>query len=206
MKIEITPHHYLQLAKKAYSIDMVYILTLMSQDYDIKPLFDGSKRIENVVTGLMRKDLINENGITVTGKELLKFITTEDGTMLPKKKKEALGPFDDWWEAYPGTDTFRYKGRTFKGSRNLRGDKKLARIRWDKLINEGEYSPKTIIAAMLFDVNQKKEMSVKQNKNKLTFLQNSATYIYQRTFEPFIELLKSDLGDNKSTIAKEIDI
>jgi hypothetical protein len=39
-------------------------------------------------------------------------------------------------------------------------------------------------------VLQKKENSVKQRSNKLTYLQNSATYLNQRSFEPFIELIK----------------
>jgi hypothetical protein len=39
-------------------------------------------------------------------------------------------------------------------------------------------------------VLQKKENSVKQRSNKLTYLQNSATYLNQRSYEPFIELIK----------------
>ena len=41
---------------------------------------------------------------------------------------------------------------------------------------------------------QKKDNSVKTGVNKMTFMQNSLTYLNQRTFEPFIELIKE--GNN----------
>jgi hypothetical protein len=47
-----------------------------------------------------------------------------------------------------------------------------------------------MIAAIEFDVLQKKENSFKTKTNRLTFLQNTLTYLNQRTFEPFIELIK----------------
>jgi hypothetical protein len=39
-------------------------------------------------------------------------------------------------------------------------------------------------------VLQKKESSLKNSTNKLTYMQNSLTYLNQRSFEPFIELIK----------------
>ena len=33
-------------------------------------------------------------------------------------------------------------------------------------------------------------MSVKLSTNKLTYMQNSLTYLNQRSYEPFIELIK----------------
>ena len=40
---------------------------------------------------------------------------------------------------------------------------------------------------MLF---RSKENSVKTKTNRLTFMQNSLTYLNQRSFEPFIELIR----------------
>ena len=47
-----------------------------------------------------------------------------------------------------------------------------------------------MIAALEYEVLQKKENSVKTKTNRLTFMQNSLTYLNQRTFEPFIELIR----------------
>jgi hypothetical protein len=44
-----------------------------------------------------------------------------------------------------------------------------------------------------FDVLQKKENSVKNNDNKLRYMQNSLTYLTQRSFEPFIELVREGM-------------
>jgi hypothetical protein len=51
-----------------------------------------------------------------------------------------------------------------------------------------------MIAALAYEVLQKKENSVKGKVNKLTYMQNSLTYLNQRTFEPFIELVRE--GNN----------
>jgi hypothetical protein len=205
MKIEITPHHYLELAKKAYSLDMIYLLTLLSKGFDIEPLCKGSARIKNVAAGLMRKGLITEKGISVLGEDILKFTTTDEGTVLAKKKV-SLEIFDVWWKAYPGTDNFRYKQRTFKGSRALRGNKQKCRDKFNAIVNEGEYTGQLLIDAMSLDVLQKKEASVKANTNKLSYMQNSMTYLNQRSFEGYIELLQSGTDVQSSTRAKEIDI
>jgi CRISPR/Cas system CSM-associated protein Csm2 small subunit len=39
-------------------------------------------------------------------------------------------------------------------------------------------------------VKQKKENSVKSAVNRMMYMQNSLTYLNQRTFESFVELLK----------------
>jgi hypothetical protein len=205
MKIEITPHHYLELAKKAYSLDMIYLLTLLSKGFDIEPLCNGSARVKNVAAGLLRKGLITEKGISVLGKEVLKFTTTDEGTVLAKKKV-SLEIFDVWWKAYPGTDNFRHKNRTFKGSRSLRGNKQKCRDKFNAIVNEGEYTGHLLIEAMLLDVLQKKEASVKANSNKLSYMQNSMTYPNQRSYEGYIELIQSGADIEGSTKAKEIDI
>ena len=102
--------------------------------------------------------------------------------------------FEAWWKAYPGTDTFVHKGNNFTGSRSLRTKKDDCKIKFDKILEEGEYTVEEMIAALQYEVLQKKENSVKQKANKLTFMQNSLTYLNQRTFEPFIELVRE--GNN----------
>jgi hypothetical protein len=63
-------------------------------------------------------------------------------------------------------------------------------LKFDKILLEGEYTAADLIAALKFDVEQKKENSVKLGTNKLTYMQNSLTYLNQRSYEPFIELIK----------------
>jgi hypothetical protein len=60
-------------------------------------------------------------------------------------------------------------------------------------LSEGDYTADDLIAAIEFDVLQKKENSYKSGENKLKYIQNSLTYLTQRSFEPFIELVKQGI-------------
>jgi hypothetical protein len=107
--------------------------------------------------------------------------------------------FEQWWKAYPGTDTFTHKGEIFTGTRGLRVNKEECKIKFDKILGEGEYTANDMLEALQFDVLQKKENSVKAKANKLTYMQNSFSYLNQRSFEPFIELIKEGAKIEEST-------
>jgi hypothetical protein len=109
------------------------------------------------------------------------------------KKKSITSDFEEWYKVFPGTDTFTHKGKTFTGSRNLRQNPADCRIKFDKILIEGEYTVKELIEALKFDVLQKKEASVQENTNKLKYMQNSLTYLNQRSYEPYIELIKQGI-------------
>ena len=134
--------------------------------------------------------MVTDNGaLTTIGVELLVFLDSKEQTKFVKKKPLDTD-FDQWYKAFPGTDTFTHKGMTFTGSRTLRNSKDDCRLKFDKILLEGEYTPEQLIEALSFDVLQKKEASVKEKTNKLKYMQNSLTYLNQRSYEPFIELIQ----------------
>lgn len=186
----LTFSHFEKMHNSGYTLDYVYLLTLIESGDDVKELCE-SPRMRALYQGLYRKGLITDKGkITMTGKELMSYTT--DGVVMDKKAKkvQAIANFDAWWKAYPGTDTFVHKGKTFTGTRSLRTKKDDCKAKFDKILEEGEYTVEDMIAALEYEVLQKKENSIKHKTNKLTFMQNSLTYLNQRTFEPFIELVK----------------
>ena len=189
--LKITPYHFEELIKKSYSLDVIYLLKLIEEQFDVQPLCQNSMKIAALYQTLMRKGLISETDekITTIGEELLKFMETKEATKIVKRKP-ATTEFEEWWKAYPGTDTFTHKGKKFTGARSLRQNKEECRLRFDKILLEGEYTAAQLIEALNFDVLQKKESSVKTSNNRLTFMQNSLTYLNQRSYEPFIELIK----------------
>lgn len=190
MNLKISAYHFEELIKKGYSLDIIYLLKLIEQRFDVEPLCEGSMKIAALYQTLIRKGLVSENDkITLQGEELLKFIDSKEATRIVKRKP-ATTEFEDWWKAYPGTDTFEHKGRRFTGARSLRQNKEECRLKFDKILLEGEYTAAQLKQALEFDVLQKKESSFKTNSNKLTYMQNSLTYLNQRSFEPFIELIK----------------
>lgn len=191
INLKLTPYHFEELIKKSYSLDIIFLLKLIEQQFDISPLCEGSVKITALHQSLVRKGLITEteDKLTTAGQDLLVFIDTKESKKIVKKKP-ATTEFEEWWETYPGTDTFTHKGKKFTGSRGLKRDKDECRIRFDKILLEGEYTAAQLIEALKFDVLQKKENSVKTGTNKLSFMQNSSTYLNQRSYEPFIDLIK----------------
>jgi hypothetical protein len=147
-------------------------------------------KVASVYQSLIRKALITKDDekLTVLGRDLLVFMDTKMDTKIIRRRP-ATTDFEEWWKTYPGTDSFEYKGKTFKGTRALRLHKDDCRLKFDKILLEGEYTAAQLIAALNFEVTQKKETSVEHNENRLKFMQGSSVYLNQRAFEPFIELL-----------------
>jgi len=186
----VTLSHFEELIKKSYSLDVVFLLKTIDEGISVIELCNSSAKICNMMQTLVRKGLITkENKLTTQGIELLKFVESEQPIKIVKTTAANV-QFEEWWKTFPGTDTFTHKGKRFEGSRSLRQNKEECKIRFDKIVLEGEYTVAQLIEALKFDVLQKKENSVKTGNNKLTFMQNSLTYLNQRSFEPFIELIK----------------
>ena len=184
--------HFSSIQRRGYSLDMIFLLNLIVEEQlDVEKLCAEIPKIEAIYQGIKRKGLVTEEGkLTLPGKELMAFLETEDDDVELIKKKPNEDDFASWWKAYPGTDTFTHKNKSFSGSRNLRDKKDECKIKFDKIIEEGEYTVDELIEAVKHEVLQKKENSVATGINKMTFMQNSLTYLNQRTFEPFIELIK----------------
>ncbi len=191
MKLNITPYHFEQIVKSGYTLDMVYFLKLIESGYDVNQLCETPK-IDVLCQTVRRKGLVSESfKLTLIGKSILGLLE-EEGTPELKlvKKKTNSDDFEKWWKAYPGTDTFTHRGNAFTGSRSMRVKKDDCKSKLNAILAEGEYKIEELIAALEYEVLQKKENSVKTKSNRLTFMQNSLTYLNQRTFEPFIELIR----------------
>ena len=191
MNLKVTPYHFEELIKKSYSLDVIFLLKLIDEQIDVQPLCQNSMKIAALYQTLIRKGLISDadEKVTTLGKELLVFMNTKEATKIVKKKPVTT-EFEEWWKAYPGTDTFTHKGKKFAGHRSLRQNRDECKLKFEKILLEGEYTAAELTQALIFDVEQKKENSVKTGSNRLTFMQNSLTYLNQRSYEPFIELIK----------------
>jgi len=169
---------------------MLFFVMLVEDGADVEQMITGSTKMQILYQSVRRKGLLSEtNKITTLGKEMLALLNQEKGAKMPKKKKTDTD-FDKWWNKYPGTDTFSYKGESFTGTRGMRVKKEECRVKFDSILSEGEYTAQELLAALEYEILQKKENSIKTKVNRLTFMQNSLTYLNQRSFEPFIELIR----------------
>lgn len=207
MKLHITPEKFEELIKKSYSLDIIYLLKLIDAEYDVIPLYENSMRLSAIYQSLRRKGLISkdEDKLTTIGTDLLKFVGEDNAKKFVKRKANAT-EFEEWWKTYPGTDTFTYEGRKFRGTRALRKDKQACKIKFEAIILEGDYTGQQLIDALKFEIAQKVNMSMKTKQNRLTYMQNSLTYLNQRTFEAFVELINEgeDTGPAQPTGSTDI--
>jgi len=190
MNIKITPYHFEQLLKDGYTLDMVFLLKLIEEEFDIKTLAEGGPKVDALCQSLRRKGLVSEQfKITVLGRNLLDFMNTRAKTTKIIKKTQTHAEFEKWWAAFPGTDIFTYKGKSFAGGRTLRVHRDDCQAKLDAILAEGEYTVDQLIAALEYEVLQKKESSIKTGTNRLTYMQGSLTYLNQRSFQNYIELI-----------------
>ncbi len=203
MQLTIKPYHFQEIIKKGYSLDLIYLLMLVQKDHNISDLCEESVKIASLHSTLIRKGLLtDDNKLTLSGLGLLAFLETHEEVKLVTKKPSTSLAFDTWWKAFPGTDIFEHKGKKFNGCRNLKSKKEDCRLKLSNIINEGEYTIEQLVGALEFDVLSKKNSSVSSNTNKLTYMQNSLTYLNQRSYEPFIELIGTKtLTDTQTTFS-----
>ncbi len=192
MKLTVTPEQFEELIKRGYNLDIIYLLKLVDEQYDVGPLCKDSMRIAAIYQSLIRKGLITEidEKLTLVGRDLLDFLNIKGGAKIIKRKPPTTD-FEEWWKLYPGTDSFEYKSRKFTGTRAIRKGKDECRLKFDKIMLEGEYTAAQLIDALKYEIKQKKESSIATNSNRMTFMQNSVTYLNQRAFEAYIELINS---------------
>ena len=189
--------HFKELLTKGYNLDVVFLLQMVERGESIKEFCNGTPKLEVLLQTIIRKQLITDDEkLTLEGKSIIAFINSDCSTEIPKQERKD-NDFDRWWKAYPATDTFKHKGKTFTGDRALRVKKDDCKVKIKKIIAEGEYGIEQMIGALEYEIIQKKENSIKTNSNKLSFMQNSLTYLNQRTFEPFIELIKDGFKVNE---------
>ena len=197
MKLSVTPQQFEELFKRGYNLDVAYLLKLVDEQYDVSPLCEKSMKIASVYQSLIRKGLITntDEKLTILGKDLLEFLNTKTNAKIIRRKP-ATTDFEEWWKAYPGTDGFEYKGKKFNGTRALRKGKDECRLKFDKILLEGDYTAAQLIDALNFEVLQKKESSIANNSNRMTFMQGSVPYLNQRSFEAYIELINEGSAVN----------
>ena len=199
MNLCVTFSHFEELYKNGYTLDMLFVLKL-AEEADVMFLCNDDLKLKTLLQGMIRKGILTENGkITLSGSAVLEILNKEEvKTPLTRKIPDKTDDFERWWKAYPGTDTFTYKGKSFSGTRSMRVKKDDCKLKFTKILNEGEYTADEMIAALQLEVEQKKDNSVKAGENKLKYMQNSLTYLNQRTFEPYIELIKEGVNNTPS--------
>ncbi len=177
---------------KGISLELIWLLQYIENGGDVDEISNDIPKFEGVKLSLLRKSYITDDyKLTVSGKELIKFLNSVEEGKLVVKKKPKEDTFLQWWFEYPSTDTFEYRGKKFAGSRALRVKKNECEAKVNKILNEGEFTISDLIGALKLEIQQKKDASIKSNLNKLSYFQNSLTYLNQATYAAYVDLIRS---------------
>lgn len=205
MKLDITDVHFIELQKKGYTVDMILMLSWIQKNLNITHIIQGSKKIEATYKTMVRKGVItSDEKITKLGIELLDFVGKKTNKTLIKPKVHAT-KFDEWWSIFPSNDKFMVNNKSFGPTRAFKAKKDGCKLLFDKMILDNEYTAEEIIDATAYDINLKKQRSYKTNSNQLKYLQNSHTYLLQKTFGGFVGMKFKDLPKEKTNTGS-IDI
>jgi hypothetical protein len=192
----ITPEKVEEIYNKGYDLNILCFLDMINSGFYE---FLHPKLLILEQTCKRKKLISDDNKLTEEGKNLLSFVSVigEEVPKLTRKKrvpKPEVKPDDNfikWWKAYPASDTFEYKGRKFKGTRALKTKKDECRVKLDKILLSGEYTIDELVLALQLEISQKAEASYKTNINKMSYFQNSLTYLNQGTYDSFVELVRA---------------
>ena len=164
---------------------------LQIQNKDV--IIGNSKRLKLIYQSLVSRQLFDHTTAlpTLLGKALMNY-WEDDQDMIDDVPKQSdvtdSKCFDDWWNTFPNNDGFTLNGKTFDASRSLKSKKQDCKRVFDNITNSGTFTAQEIIDATKYDVEIRKRNSVKENKNNLKFLQNSYTYLNNKSFEGFVGL------------------
>jgi len=186
----ITKDGFQELTRVKLTLDQLFYLECCKWNISLKDVVPADKYL-TWKQSLLRKGYIDELGKpTMDGLEVLKAVGSGQPFRgaLERVEESVLEAFERWWEAFPRSDVFEHKGHRFEGARALRVRKPDCRDAFIKIMEEGKYTVSDMIGALEYEVNAKKENSVKERQNCLKYMHNSLTYLKQRDFEGFMHL------------------
>lgn len=188
----ITPEKFQVIYEQGYTMDMLFFLFFSKAGcYG----FIHPKLVALEQTCIRKGLLASDLSITTKGQELLQYIDSkEEVPTLPKKNVKKLVEVDDafnqWWKTYPSSDTFEYKNKKFNGTRALKVKKDDCKIKLNKILIGGEATIEELVDALKLEIYQKAENSFKTGINKMSYFQNSLTYLNQGTYEAYVDLVR----------------
>lgn len=108
-------------------------------------------------------------------------------------KSELNSQFLIWWEHYPVGNTWKddeaHGSKLYKGTRGFRTQKDNCEKLYLKALADG-YTPQQMLDAIDYEVDEKKKESRRTGQNKLDYMINTHTYLLNRLFVNFIEMMK----------------
>ena len=164
------------LGKMGMSLNHFYVLDLLNASRESYP--DAIQTLPTIRDVKLLKDrfLIDDKGISPLGQKVYQEIAAiKDGEVQDTKKKikEVVeNRFEEFWDAYPASANFIYRGMSFKSSRALKANKQVCQMLYNSAIM----------------VEEAKKESFEIGTNKLAFLPGIEVYLRQQKYLAFADV------------------
>lgn len=152
---------------------------------------------------LERGGYIFNGKVSEKGLELLSIVDNPVNYKSPNRSKnkvqvEYSEDFLKWWEAYPPTDNFTYRGIDYIGTRTLRLKKEECFTEYIKLSEE--YGVQRMLNALNKEVQVRKDVSAQKSQNQLTYMKGTVPYLNSKSFKVFLDKKVESSEDNVSFV------
>lgn len=184
--VNIQPFHFKQLVKGHYSLDEIYLLQLVASDHSLGNFKEA--RVNALVKKMKRDGHLDDSGyITQAGIDLLFSLEKEGEELQLNKIEKTEDAFERWWKAFPANNGFEHKGKSFPVTRSMRIKKDECKVKFHKILSEGQYTVEQLIGAIEAEVFARKEESVVKKANQLTYMRSTLPYLNGNLYEGFID-------------------
>lgn len=195
--VNISPYIFRELTKNHVDLSEIFLLQLAIQEFNLQDFQE--KKISVLIKKMQRNGLLTDDGqVTEAGHKLWESLFQEGEELQLNKIEKTEDAFELWWKEFPAGNGFEYKGKKFPTTRNMRVKKEDCKVKFHKILSEGQYTIEQLIQAIQAEVQARKEDSVVKKANQLTYMQSTLPYLNARGFEAFInQPVKSE--NNKQT-------
>jgi hypothetical protein len=168
-------------------LDQIYLLQLANEGYNLEDFKE--KKITVLIRAMKLKGWLNDEGlITKAGQDVWNSMFLPEEELELNKLSKHLDDFEVWWNTFPANNGFEYKGKRFPVTRSMRIKKEDCRIKFHKIISEGNYTAIQLIQAIKVEVQARKDESIAKKSNQLSFMRSTLPYLNGSLYEGFIDV------------------
>lgn len=137
-----------------------------------------------------------EDQITERGEKLLldvaEWSEVWQPEIKPQKKEKSKELFSkeflEFWDTFPAIDAFTINNIPFRGTRSMRSGKNVCNAKYNMILKEDKYTHEDILRALRYEIQSRKDQSLTEGKNNLSWMKGTESYLQNRVFEAYIDL------------------
>lgn len=169
------------------SLDEIFLLQKAIEGYNVKD-FEETK-IKALINKIIRGGWITEDGlVTEAGIKMWESLFSKTEDLQLNKIEKTEDAFELWWDAFPRNNGFEYKGKKFPVTQSKRGKKEECKVKFHKILSEGQYTVEQLINAVHAEVQARMEDSITKKSNQLDFMSSTLPYLNKGNYEAFIDV------------------